>query len=226
MAKHRMQKIRAQYESEQHAQTYAQHRWTETRHARATHRWECRTLERFLNLADLAPSVEPLLASESGARLATTILDLPCGTGRFTDLLDSHCAQLLQGDLAGAMLAQRQNQRSWALQGSLHQLPLADDSVDLAFCFRVLHHFPERELRIQVLRELARVSRKWVLTSYYDAHSLPIWRDRLRGRERSLTPVSHAQFTQEAAQAGLKVVLRGFRQRWFSQQVIALLQRD
>jgi SAM-dependent methyltransferase len=223
MANHRMQKIRDQYESEQHAVTYAQKRWTETRHARATHQWEWRTLARFLDHAGFFELATGL--SSPPNLCAPTLLDLPCGAGRFTDLLRPRCSRLIQGDLAGAMLAQRQNPQLWALQGSLNQLPFADDCVDLAFCFRVLHHFAGSELRVQVLSELARVSQKWILTSYYDAHSLPIWRDRLRGRNRALTPISHAQFEKEAAQVGLKVALRSFRSRWWSQQVIALLQK-
>lgn len=205
----RQRQLRDQYEAGEHASHYADRRWVETGHARKTDAWEQRV-------------VAELLAQTDGA--AGTVLDLPCGHGRFAPLLNDYAGCLIQGDLAASMLERRRDPSALALQGSLLALPIRDDSVDLAFCFRVLHHFPEAALRARAIAELGRVSRRWVLTSYYDAGSFPVWRDRLRGRKRELTSCSHAEFENEAAAAGLRVVTRRFRRRWFSQQVLALLE--
>ena len=80
-------------------------------------------------------------------------------------------------------------------------------------------------LRAQAIAELGRVSRRWVLTTYYDAQSFPVWRDRVRQRPRTLTSCTRAAFDAEARAAGLRVVARRYRRRWFSQQVIVLLER-
>lgn len=205
----RQQQLRAQYEAEDHAGHYADHRWTETAHARKTNVWEMRTVAALL---DQAGPCE-------------TALDLPCGHGRFTELLEARAEHLIQGDLAAAMLERRTRAADWALQGSLLDLPLRDGAADLAFCFRVLHHFPEPALRARALAELGRISRRWVLTSYYDARSFPVVRDRLRGRTRSLTSCTGSEFEKEAAAAGLRIVARRYRRRWMSQQVIVLLAK-
>lgn len=206
----RQRQLREQYEAGEHAAHYADRRWLETAHARKTDAWEQRVVAELL--------------AQAGAPHCGTVLDLPCGHGRFTPLLTECAEHLIQGDLAASMLERRVQASDWAVQGSLLALPFRADAVDLAFCFRVLHHFPEATLRARAIAELGRVSRRWVLTSYYDAGSFPVWRDRLRGRQRKLTSCSHADFDNEAAAAGLRVVTRRFRRRWFSQQVLALLE--
>jgi SAM-dependent methyltransferase len=206
----RQRQLREQYEAESHATHYADRRWIETGHARKTDAWEQRVVAELLEKAS-APN-------------CGTVLDLPCGYGRFTPLLAAHAEHLIQGDLAASMLERRSQPSAWAVQASLLALPFRSNAVDLAFCFRVLHHFPEAALRARAIAELGRVSRRWVLTSYYDAAAFPVWRDRLRGRKRKLTACSHAAFENEAAEAGLRVVTRRFRRRWFSQQVLVLLE--
>jgi len=205
----RQGQLRAQYEAEQHAAHYAERRWTESAHARATHAWEMQ------HLGALLDEVGPFQRT----------LDLPCGHGRLHELLAPRSERLVQGDLAAAMLAQRRVAEDWSLQASLLDLPFADDCVDLAVCFRVLHHFPEAELRARAIAELGRVSSRYVLTSYYDASSFPERRDRIRGRKRTLTACRHEEFEREAASAQMKVRRRIFRRRFWSQQVIVLLER-
>lgn len=218
----RQRALREQYEAGEHASHYADRRWIETGHARKTDAWEQKVVAELLAQASVG---EPARANAPAHTTnCGTVLDLPCGHGRFAPLLSAHAKYLIQGDLAASMLERRAQPSAWAVQGSLLALPFRANSVDLAFCFRVLHHFPEAALRARAISELGRVSRRWVLTSYYDAGSFPVWRDRLRGRKRKLTSCSHAAFENEAAAAGLRVVTRRFRRRWFSQQVLALLE--
>jgi len=214
----RQRQLREQYEAGDHASHYADRRWLETGHARKTDAWEQRVVAELLTQTQVGG------VAKGGTASCGTLLDLPCGHGRFAPLLAQHAERLIQGDLAASMLERRNHASEWALQGSLLALPFSANAVDLAFCFRVLHHFPEAELRARALAELGRVSRRWVLTSYYDAGSFPVWRDRIRGRKRKLTSCSHAAFENEAAAAGLRVVTRRFRRRWFSQQVLVLLE--
>ncbi len=116
--------LREDYDAVGVAKNYSGARWTETQHARRTHRIEHAWAKRFLRWAG------PL----------GIILDLPCGTGRFSRLLQTHAPKLLQVDQSEAMLGQMSGPRA---QGAISRIPLANDSVDLAFCFRLLHHFPE-----------------------------------------------------------------------------------
>lgn len=229
----REKEIRQQYEAVDHADQYSDQRWTETRHARKTNQWELAAVEALLQRA----------TELNGAGLEA-VLDMPCGFGRFQPLLSAHSKWLIQSDLAMSMLKRRapalgesnggegtSNSKEQlaptclAMQASLLRIPLQDQCVDLNLCMRVLHHFADPQPRIQILSELARVSR-FAIVSYYDAAAFPHLRDRIRRRQRTLYPVRNAQFDAEAARAGFRVVEKRFRRRWFSFQVLALLERQ
>jgi ubiquinone/menaquinone biosynthesis C-methylase UbiE len=89
-----------------------------------------------------------------------TILDLGCGTGRYSGPLAAHFgASVIAVDPSEQMLAQARAKQapgvSW-LRGSGEDLPLADASVDLVFMSMVFHHFAAPH---QVARECRRVLR-------------------------------------------------------------------
>ena len=110
-----------------------------------------------------------------------SILDLPCGHGRLSDLLLQHCDRLLEADWSFTMVdlnrtdhgeAQRRYVRCSALQ-----IPLPDRSVDVVVSFRLSHHLETQELRELHLRELFRVARRAVVVTWFSATSL---KNRLR----------------------------------------------
>jgi hypothetical protein len=49
--------------------------------------------------------------------------------------------------------------------------PLKDASVDGAVCVRLTHHLPNGSEREQLVRELLRVSRRFLIVSFFDYHS-------------------------------------------------------
>ena len=97
-------------------------------------------------------------------RTIGTILDLGCGTGRFSPALAFHFdARVIGIDPSRKMLAEARrkatNPRVRYALGRAEAIPLADDSVDLVFISMVVHHFDNpvaaaRECR-RVLREHA-----------------------------------------------------------------------
>ena len=221
----RFQSLRASYEREGVARHYARTRWTASSHVRRTDRKEQRL-------------VRELLARTGGCE---TILDLPCGAGRFVPLLAEHGAGVYLGDVALPMLQEAHARLGHAgsaeqpegagaavrgfFQATGSRLPLADGCVDLVFCFRLVHHFPEPVERILILQELARVSRRWVMISYFDAASFQAWRHRVRGRRKARYPESEAEITAECSAAGLAIEQRRWVARRISEQVIALLRK-
>lgn len=67
-------------------------------------------------------------------------------------------------DVSELALRSVRHRLAGAVVGDVLRLPLADGSVDVIICSQLLHHFVEPEAR-QVIAELNRVSRGWVIVS-------------------------------------------------------------
>jgi len=88
----------------------------------------------------------------------TSVLDVGCGNGVFTYHLEKLCGFVSALDNSSNMLAQ--NGCAHAVQGEGTALPFPDGSFDVVFEANLLHHVKDR---IQVVREMSRVSRRWVV---------------------------------------------------------------
>ena len=86
------------------------------------------------------------------------VLDAACGTGRHTAYLASLGHEVVGVDSSPEMLARAREKVPAAEfhEADLHELPLADDSVDLVVCAIALNHVPDLA---PVLAELVRVLR-------------------------------------------------------------------
>jgi ubiquinone/menaquinone biosynthesis C-methylase UbiE len=105
-----------------------------------------------------------------------TILDLPCGHGRLSSLLQGHCRRLIEADWSFTMVALNQRDHGQAgrsyCRASALEIPLPDRSVDVVVSFRLSHHLETEALREQHLRELFRVANKAVIVTWFSATSL------------------------------------------------------
>lgn len=105
-----------------------------------------------------------------------SILDLPCGHGRLSDLLKKQCDRLIEADWSFTMVSL--NQRDHGLdarryfRASALEIPLPDRSVDVVVSFRLSHHLETQALRERHLNELFRVARKAVVVTWFSATSL------------------------------------------------------
>ncbi|MCY2958934.1 MAG: class I SAM-dependent methyltransferase [Planctomycetota bacterium] len=137
-----------------------------------------------------------------------SVLDAPCGTGRMTKFLGTR-GTYIGIDLAPAMLREARARHADAryVVGDLTRLPLADRSVDVAVCIRLMHLVRDPVLRVSFLRELARVSRVGVVVDFRHDRALRTWFGRVRARLglRARAHNAHARETvaAELAQAGL-----------------------
>ena len=167
-------------------------------------------------------------------RAAPTILDHPCGAGRFAPLLAGAAGAYLAGDhsphmvgLTRATLAEAGLGARLArtLVGDARTMDLADDAVDVACCLRLLHHFADPDDRARILGELARVSRGPVVTTFLDATSRKQRRHLARraGRATPRVLLSPEAFAAEARTAGLELVASWALSGLFSGQRVALL---
>jgi SAM-dependent methyltransferase len=163
------------------------------------------------------------------------ILDLPCGTGRFTPLLQEMGYGVVRADISLEMLrhAREVAGPSQGILGSVRcdaeALPFRDGAFDGVLCFRFLPHLPP-ENRRRVLLELSRVSHGSLIVDYryrYAFRSLSRWIRHRLGVAKPLRPRhSLSQISSELSETGLSI------RRWipvvclFSEKVVLLCQKN
>lgn len=174
------------------ARNYRDRRFGRSRHGRRVDAAERRALEKML----------------SELPLRGPALDVPCGAGRLAPILAGRSEHVFGADISEEMLglardAARESRLPCSfLAADARRLPFADGAVDLVLSMRLLHRVTKHAERVEVLKELARVSRKWILFSFYNRNSWRAVRDRLRGRYAGEAARTIAA---EAEEAGLRV---------------------
>ena len=166
------------------------------------------------------------ILARHGVRLeGIEVLDAPCGTGRLHPVLSGGGAPYLGIDLSPAMLAEHPAARR-CVRASIEGLPLRDRSIDLVVCCRLLHHLAEEPARRALVAELARVSARYLLLSFWDAASWPALRRRLGLRSPGgRAPIAKGHLRELLAGEGFELV--GFEHsfRFLSMQAFALARR-
>jgi ubiquinone/menaquinone biosynthesis C-methylase UbiE len=102
-----------------------------------------------------------VVSSYMGKQRINTILDLGCGTGRFSEALAVHFdAEVVGVDPSKKMLGQaRRKPRDRRVRYELGRgeaIPLPDDSVDLIFMSMIFHHFDDPVLAARECRRVLR----------------------------------------------------------------------
>ncbi len=155
-------------------------------------------------------------------------LDVPAGAGRLTDLLPS-APSAVQVDRSLAMV-QAAGSGHRRVCASALQLPFPDRSFAGVLCMRLLHHIPGPEERVQILRELARVSRGPLVLSFFHSVSLQhlrrLLRRRLLGRTSSRVAIRLGTLAEELHAADLTLVKARPLRRFVSEQWLLLCCRS
>jgi len=115
-----------------------------------------------------------------------SVLDLPCGAGRFWPLLmEKNNRVVIGADYSADMLAVAAEahpdfcrERIRTLQTSAFAIDLPDCAVDSILCIRLLHHIGDVRHRQQLLREFHRVTRDTVIVSLWVDGNYKAWRRR------------------------------------------------
>jgi len=138
-----------------------------------------------------------------------SILDCPCGTGRWWPLLSTRAREITAIDISPGML-QHASERATRMTvpvnvtaGDAEELPLPDEAVDYAFSFALMKHLP-RPVQYRVLSELARVSRLGVICTFgvLGHVSYEVWR---RRRISESYPLLVEELEWMAIAAGLRI---------------------
>jgi ubiquinone/menaquinone biosynthesis C-methylase UbiE len=191
------------YRSDSVAQDYDFHRFsTPERQKRNARKWA---------------AIRKALALTTGVR---TVLDLPCGTGRFTGALAREGYDVVGSDISFEMLKKaasletpvgadgKQGVVAGYVQANAEHLPLRTDSLDCVVCIRFMMHV-DAATRVRMLREFHRVSRRWVIVDYRHKYTFRYVLSHTFGAlglgRTPLDRVSKKALEQELRDAGLAI---------------------
>lgn len=149
-----------------------------------------------------------------------TVLDIPCGTGRFWDVLSEQPDRVIYAcDYSQSMIdvgmASRPGEITEgvrAFKASAFDIPVDDNFVDCVFCIRLLHHIGRGEDRLKLLRELNRVTSDMVIVSLWVDGNIKSWSRRRLEKSRAARAyqnrfvVQKSVIEQEFDQCGFDVV--------------------
>jgi SAM-dependent methyltransferase len=122
-----------------------------------------------------------LIRSAGIEKVPGLALDLPCGYGRLYPVARDISDRVVEGDWSFPLLQAARGRESadaslgpafGYVRGTALGLPFRDRAFDLVLSVRLCHHIDEREERLLYLREILRVSARWVIFTYFDETSL------------------------------------------------------
>jgi hypothetical protein len=121
------------------------------------------------------------------------------------------CRNLVEADISHAQLRlalARKNAGARDLSGmivSAFRLPLGDGSVDGVVCARLSHHLPEAAERGELLDELLRIAKRFVIFSFVDRLSMKSIARRIRLRELNPSAMTLSEISEIARRRGARV---------------------
>ena len=203
------------YQSSEVAADYDEHRFrTPKRIRRNLRKWN---------------AIQKALALTSDVK---TIVDLPCGTGRFTGDLARAGYQVVGSDISVEMMQQaakllaHDNIRGY-VRADAEAMPFPAKSVDCVMSIRFLFHV-DPQTRRRMLREFGRVSRRWIIADYRHKYSFRygVWKltRALRLTKRPFERVSVKSMKSEFEDAGLRVIKIIAVRRWLSDKWVVLAE--
>ena len=165
------------------------------------------------------------------------VLDIPCGYGRFSNILLDKDFSLVSSDLSFHMVKRASEKGrqphsrflSGVVADAKQGLPFKKGAFSLLLSMRFFHHIHEKEEREFILKEFSRATSGWVILSYYQKNLLHILQRKLRRRiKRSRTRIKmipRKEFYEEVEGAGLRVVKISPLLRGIHAHHIALLKK-
>jgi ubiquinone/menaquinone biosynthesis C-methylase UbiE len=165
-----------------------------------------------------------------GLRPGSEVLDAACGTGRITALLLRNGFRATGCDISRAMMTVARRQLTAAgcaipfVESNVEHLPYRDKSFDAATCSGLLMHL-DADRRVNVLRELARVSRGRLVVQYGCLSTFVRVKARMSGRPAGNVryPVAEAEMRTDFKRSGLTERARFWSLRGLSSSLIVLL---
>jgi ubiquinone/menaquinone biosynthesis C-methylase UbiE len=159
------------------------------------------------------------------------VLDAPCGYGRFSTLFAKHGGEILCADVSTAMVARSRERvagegyRGQYVVMDIRHLPFKANAVDATFTMRLFHHGFARDEMAEILKELARVARRWVILSYYRHNLLHAFFRRLKGFSSRIKMITDDEFQSELKAVPLTMRFRRPVIPYLHAQTIVVLEK-
>ncbi len=159
------------------------------------------------------------------------VLDAPCGYGRFSTVFASRGTEIICADVSAAMVGRARERvaeagrRGMYVVMDIRHLPFKDNSVEAAFTMRLFHHGFARDEMAVIVSELARVSRRWVILSYYRSNWLHGLFRRLKGFSSRIKMMTDEEFFAEVKAAPLTVRSRKTVFPFLHAQTLVVLEK-
>ncbi len=139
-----------------------------------------------------------------------TLLDIPAGGGRLSPALEQHTDLLIEADAAlGQLLYGAADpalkKPALRMTASAFHIPLRSDAVDATVCCRLSHHLPTATERERLVAELLRVSKRFVIMTFFDHDSHKNRRRLALGKPSKLT-MTISQVAELANRSGAELV--------------------
>ncbi len=161
----------------------------------------------------------------AGARIA----DVPSGNGRLSQVVRRDDLDVVAMDFSLSMLTAMANRGdqagSWLgrrVQADVTDLPLPDKSIDLFINMRLMHHIQDEDLQLRMYRQIGRVTRGKIITSFWTTHCWRYVRRRLRGKPLRGYAISPRRFQEICTRAGLTVERIVPTRRWWEEECVAI----
>jgi 2-polyprenyl-3-methyl-5-hydroxy-6-metoxy-1,4-benzoquinol methylase len=136
----------------------------------------------------------------------STLLDIPCGSGRFLNRFRG-LRRVIAMDINKGMVDEAEMRNPFDniefMLSGVQKIPLENNAVDAVFCMRLLHHIENKNEIKAIMAEIARVSRKFVLISFYRKGGLRYWLKKIRGKKISGKPIDCDEMIKLCESVGL-----------------------
>ncbi len=173
-----------------------------------------------------------VLAALERADVDGPLLDIPCGTGRMTEMLLERGYGVTAADISEAMMKHAKQKTAGYgskvrfVTADIEDLRFEDASFDLILTLRLLHHIPPA-LHSKVLKQLHRKTRRWVIMTFSNKYTLQNLQRNVRSFFTKFPrySISPALFRREVTDAGFEIVEYLPLLPVFSESVVVLLKK-
>jgi ubiquinone/menaquinone biosynthesis C-methylase UbiE len=162
------------------------------------------------------------------------LLDIPCGTGKASDTLPKDIL-VIASDISFEMMTLARNDYSQMngfkgfVQADATKIPFKSDSFDCVLNVRLLHRVPS-EIKIEIVKEVTRLSKKYVVLSFSVDSFYQRFRKRFRGlfisHDPAMAPITFLEMKNIFDKFGLEIKQAYSVLPLFSNELIALLEKN